>query len=170
MGCRKATYCRPPIRSCSCVLSPSDADQPNLGRRVLTRNSGQHIRFRNPTDQAPDCTGRIRLRPIPGQASARRERRAAARDWGTRPIFRQQLNKVKAHCRAAKNLAPEETAKFPGKNDIFTLRDPLAQRLPKRSIASNAARPSQPGFFVTQTFARRHWNGRPESGAGRASA
>ena len=79
----------------------------------------------------------------------------AARKRGSRPIFRQQLNKVKAPGRAAKNVAEAEIAKFPGKNDIFALCDSLAQRLPKResramllalhSLGSSSPRPSPDG-------------------------
>ena len=42
------------------------------------------------------------------------------------------MNKVKALRRAVKNVARAKIAKFPGKNDIFTLCVSLAQRLPKR--------------------------------------
>jgi hypothetical protein len=44
---------------------------------------------------------------------------------------------------------------------LFCERRASGTAFAKWKIASNVARPSQPGFFVTQTFARRHWNGRP---------
>ena len=45
--------------------------------------------------------------------------------------------------------------------NLFCERRVSGTPFAKWKIASNVARPSQPGFFVTQTFARRHWNGRP---------
>ena len=87
------------------------------------RNSGRLIRFQNPTDRGTDFTGRIRLGPPPGQASVTRRGTSAARDRGTRPILRQQLNKVKVGCcRAAKNVAQSENRKIPReKRHIYTL-------------------------------------------------
>jgi hypothetical protein len=71
------------------------------------------------------------------------------------------LNKVKAFFLQAICAVVGEMCEILPKKHVFLERCASGTAFAKWNIASNVARPSQPGFFVTQTFARRHWNGRP---------
>ncbi len=149
-----SSYRRLQIRFCSCDRSPSTPIScPG------TASSDEELRTAHKLPESNRSSARLHWQNT-AQSAARsslcsRRGTGAARERGSRPIFRQQLNKVKALHRAAKNDAQAEIAKFPGKNDIFTLCDSLAQRLPKResramllalhSLGSSSPRPSPDG-------------------------